>query len=268
MVRYEISPSEFDIIDIHGHYSRFNVFNTPHSEADSLIRIMNRVGIRQLCIAPFLSIKVDCVAGNSMTYEAMRKYPDRILGHACVNPFDEKETISELHKCFEEWGFHAIKLHPDFNVLDSESIRYNAVFEYANAHNLTILWHYGASAGYLEKLAATYENINFVVAHYGGSWDGYRKDEILDLVRDVGNIYTDTASSVAWFGAFERLIDYVGAEKVLFGSDFVFLDAAFQLGRVIGANVDHMTKEKVLGENFKRLLAMMKTYYKKRGYKG
>lgn len=258
MIRFEIPPSRFDIIDIHGHYSRFNVFNAPDSEADSIVGIMDRVGIRQVCIAPFMSIKVDSELGNKMTYEAMRKYPDRILGHACVNPYDEKEMIIELKRCFEEWGFHAIKLHPDFNGLNSGSDRYKTVFEYANDHSLTILWHYGASAAYLEKLAATYSKVSFVVAHYGGSWDGYTKDQILELVRDVGNIYTDTASSVAWFGAFERLIDYVGAEKVLFGSDFVFLDPAFQLGRVIGAEIDDNAKDKVLGSNFKRLLAMKK----------
>ncbi|MEN6315018.1 MAG: amidohydrolase family protein [Clostridiaceae bacterium] len=258
MIWCEMSPTEFDVLDIHGHYSRFNEFHTPDSEADSLVKIMDRTGIRQLCIAPFMSIKLDCRAGNRMTREAMEKYPDRILGHACVNPFNEQETISELQRCFEEWGFHAIKLHPYYNGMESESSRYNTVFEYANAHSLTILWHYGASAAYLKELAAAYKNVNFVVAHYGGSWDGYRKDDILDLVRDVGNIYTDTASSVAWYGAFERLIDYVGAEKILFGSDAVFLDAAFQLGRINGADVERTAKEKVLGDNFKRLLAMRK----------
>lgn len=258
MKGYEIPAPEFDVLDIHGHYGRFNEFHTPDAEADSLVRIMDRIGIRQLCIAPFLSIKLDCRAGNRMTREAMEKCPDRILGHACVNPFNERETRRELCRCFEEWGFHAIKLHPYYNGMEPESGGYNAVFEYANAHGLTILWHYGASAAYLEKLASTYKNVSFVVAHYGGSWDGRRKDDILELVRDADNIYTDTASSVAWYGAFERLIDYVGAEKILFGSDAVFLDAAFQLGRVTGADIDRKAKEKVLGGNFKRLLAMKK----------
>jgi hypothetical protein len=256
MIWYNIPPSKFDIIDIHGHYGRFNLFNAPHSEADSLINTMDRIGIRQLCIAPFLSIKLDCIEGNRMTYEAMRKYPNRILGHACVNPFDETETMEQLTMCFEQWGFHAIKLHPDFNGIESESSRYRAVFEYANAHNLTILWHYGATARYLEKIASDFKNVNFVVAHYGGSWDGYRTDDVLNVVRNIENVYTDTASSVAWYGAFERLIDYVGADKVLFGSDFLFLDAAFQLGRIIGADIEQKEKEKALGGNFKRLLAM------------
>jgi len=258
MTGCKMQASEFDILDIHGHYGRFNDFHTPDPEADSLVRIMDRVGIRQLCIAPFLSIKLDYKAGNIMTRKAMEKYPERILGHACVNPFDKQETMIELRRCFEEWGFHAIKLHPYYNGMEPESSRYNAVFEYANTHGLTILWHYGASATYLEMLASTYKNANFVVAHYGGSWDGHSKDDILELVRDVDNIYTDTASSVAWYGAFEKLVDYVGAEKVLFGSDLVFLDAAFQLGRIIGADMERTEKEKVLGGNFKRLLAMKK----------
>jgi len=38
----------------------------------------------------------------------------------------------------------------------------------------------------------------------------------------------------------------------------VFLDAAFQLGRIIGADMERTEKEKVLGGNFKRLLAMKK----------
>ena len=256
MTGCEMATPQTDVLDIHAHYGMFNEFHTPNSEADSLVRIMDRIGIKQLCIAPFLSIKLDCMAGNRMTREAMEKYPDRILGHACVNPFDEQETKKELCRCFEKWGFHAIKLHPYYNGVEPESDKYNAVFEYANDHNLTILWHYGASSAYLKKLASTYKNVNFVVAHYGGSWDGYRKDAILELVRDVDNIYTDTASSVAWYGAFERLVDYVGAEKVLFGSDAVFLDAAFQLGRIIGADIAQTEKEKVLGGNFKRLLAM------------
>lgn len=254
MIDTEKAGCAFHIMDIHAHYGNFNTYNTPSSNADSLVAIMDRNGISQICIAPFVSLKADLSFGNELTFHAMKKYPGRILGHACVNPFDISGIGKELDKCFKTRGFHAIKLHSDYNGCSPQSPWYEAVFEYADEYSLTILWHCGASRAYLEKLASRYCNVSFVLAHYGGAWDGYSTDEILELVRDVDNIYTDTASSVAYNGAFDRLVEFVGDNKVLFGSDMVFLDAAFQLGRILYSDVPPASKQKILGGNFQRLL--------------
>lgn len=254
MLEMGIPNTKYEILDIHGHHGSFNSFHAPYAGEDSLVEIMDRLGMAKICIAPFLGLTVDFKAGNDATYVAMQKYPERILGHACVNPYHAGETERELVKCFEVRGFHAIKLHPDFNGCEPQYRGFEPVFEYAQANSLTILWHCGASEAYLRKLAERYDRVNFVLAHYGGAWNGYNEDRTLELVRDIPNLYTDIASSVAYNGAFSRLIEYVGEDKVLFGSDMVFLDAGFQLGRVLLCDVPEEAKRKVLGENCRKLL--------------
>jgi Predicted metal-dependent hydrolase of the TIM-barrel fold len=254
MVDYKKKDREFNIVDIHSHYGKFNTFNTRGDDADTMIGIMDRNGIGRTCIAPFIGLKSDAVMGNNLTYAAMRKYPGRISGLACIDPFDKNNIVKELDRCFSEMLFSAIKLHPDMNGLSSESDAYKPVFEYAQHHHLTILWHYEASPSYIEKLALRYVNVNFVLAHYGGAWDGFSHDRVLNLVKSADNIYTDTASSVIYFNAFESLVEYVGDKKVLFGSDMVFLDPAFQLARILGSDIPFKSKEDILGGNALRLL--------------
>jgi predicted TIM-barrel fold metal-dependent hydrolase len=52
----------------------------------------------------------------------------------------------------------------------------------------------------------------------------------------------------------ERSVESVGAERVLFGSDLPFLEAAMTMAHVLTARISDAAKEAILRSNFLRLL--------------
>jgi predicted TIM-barrel fold metal-dependent hydrolase len=217
---------------------------------------MDRVGIEKICVSAMSSLEVDYKYGNDQVAEAIKRHTDRFLGYACINPYEQDDIISELERCFDKLGMVAIKIHPDLNDCPAENYRYNPVYEFADERRLIIMNHSWGSPKYLESLAKKYVNAKFIHAHFGSAWDGFTELDMLKVIRDIPNVYVDNAGSGAYFGAFEKLVSYVGADKVVFGTDMPFLDARHQIGNVVLSEIDESSKIKILSSNFLGLLGL------------
>jgi len=77
---------------------------------------------------------------------------------------------------------------------------------------------------------------------------------MVGLAPDYPNLSLDLASSTAHPGALERLVEAIGADRIVHGSDYPLLDPAYQLGRVLYAEVDEAAKEWILKRNAEGLL--------------
>ena len=68
-------------------------------------------------------------------------------------------------------------------------------------------------------------------------------------VEELPNVYVDTSGG--WYDSemVEYAVRHMGAERVLFGSDYPGRDYAPQIGRVLGANLSEKDREKVLWRN-------------------
>jgi hypothetical protein len=111
-------------------------------------------------------------------------------------------------------------------------------------------------------LAKAIPNLRLVLAHWGGGFPFY---ELMREVRKVAtNIYYDSAASPLLYSPkiFRTVIDIVGADKVLFGSDFPlilyprsqtepdFIPFLNEM-RKLGLSVEEWAK--VMGENAERV---------------
>jgi hypothetical protein len=247
------------ILDAHGHFGFFNTFHIPHASVEEMVRNMDEVGVSQICISAFAALQADCRWGNKLVYEAVCQEPDRFLGYATINPYGSaQQMIEELDRCFGEYNFAAIKLHPDLNGKQVEDEAYLPVYEYANEHRLTILIHYGTLSKYVENIVNRFPDLYIILAHFGGVWDGYTNEPMFDLVNEYPQIYTDTASSVYHFRSIEKLVEKVDPKKIIFGSDMPFLNLAGQVGRITKAKLPPQIKQDILGENFRSLLSKRK----------
>ena len=52
----------------------------------------------------------------------------------------------------------------------------------------------------------------------------------------------------------DKILELIGAEKILFGTDNPWHNPAYSLGRIAYAKISDKEKEKILGGNFKRLV--------------
>jgi len=244
----------FKIIDSHAHLGSYSRFHIEQGGIEELIRQMDRIKVEKITISPMIGLQTDAKLANDITHECIKQYPSRVWGMATLNPNREGEVIDELERCFDTLGMTLIKLHPEESKCPMSRKVYEKVYAFAQERSLPILNHDWQSPERLAKLAETYPAVRFVQAHNGGNWDGKREDPYFDLARDHEHIYIDICASPIFYDALEKLVEYVGPKKILFGSDAPFLNLAFEVGKVILSNLSDDDKQLIFADNFLRMI--------------
>lgn len=241
-------PSPEGIMDAHGHIGRWPATYVPYGDAEGMLISMDRLGIERACVSAFLAVGPDYERGNDMVAEVVRRYPDRFMGYAVLNPNYPEDIEPELHRCFDELGMTAIKLHCELHDVPMDGEHYRKVFEFAEERGLTVLIH----GAVVEDVLKRYPHVNLLSAHVG-LWDGRSRNEVIELAKSYDNLYLDLAASLSYRGALKRMVEEVGADRIVHGSDFPLMDPGYQLGRVIYAEISEEDKWKILRDNARRL---------------
>lgn len=248
-------PSDFDlIIDMHCHMGHFRNFQIPYNDVHGMIPGMDAMGIDIACVTHHAGISSDFRYGNDKVAEAMRLYPGRIVGYCTINPNFPGEVRSEMERCIDGMGFKALKVHPELHddyPLDGPN--YEAVWEFAHDRKLPLLSHTysgGDSLDVFARLADKYPNVTILLGHLA-----FDKglDRSFAMVKEHPNVVIDLTGPVQFHGVVERAVKAVGADRVVYGSDIPFRDAATQLGNVLHAELTREEKAKILGLNSKRI---------------
>ena len=91
--------------------------------------------------------------------------------------------------------------------------------------------------------------MQFIAAHTGNDWErGVR------AIRATKNVYAEICGSDPTAGMVEMAVREVGAERVIYGSDYGGRSFASQLAKVQGADISDHDKRLILGGNVARLL--------------
>ena len=177
-------------------------------------------------------------------------------------------------------GVPGVKLHPVFQGINFDDIRYLRIIDCACENNLIILIHAGFDASFPgadfaspARIRYVYDQLSpdkLVLAHMGG-WDDWDLTEKLLVDCDV---YLDTAYTLSPMrfntdGAasskhyipmsnaqFLRMVRIFGVDHILFGSDSPWTDIAESLQLVKESGLRRSELDAVLGENAARLLGL------------
>jgi uncharacterized protein len=106
------------------------------------------------------------------------------------------------------------------------------------------------------RLAARHPRLRIVFAHWGG---GLPYFELMPEVRAaLANTYYDSAATTYLydFRIFQVTAELIGAERVLFATDYPLLRQGPFLDRVRALNLDESDLRRILGENAARLLGV------------
>jgi len=248
--------SRVPIVDSHVHLGRWASTYMPHCDEVGLIETMDRLGIEKACVSDSLSIGPDYKRGNDRLAHAMKDYPSRLVGYAAVNPNYPKDMGNELERCFKELGMKGIKLHCDLHKYPVEGNNYRTAFEFANSLGIPVLIHGYGGREILERILRHYPNARIIAAHVGG-WDGKSENPAIELAKDYENLYLDLASSIAYRNAFEKMVEMVGADRILYGSDMPLLDPGYQLGRVVRSGLSEEDMGKILSSNARKVFRLL-----------
>ena len=101
-----------------------------------------------------------------------------------------------------------------------------------------------------------YPNATFIVAHTGSSYENARY--CIEAAKKYPNIMLEITYTSTARGMIEFLVDQVGADRVLYGSDLPMRDPSPQLAWVCYAKISVEDKKKILADNIKNIMAKRK----------
>lgn len=244
------------IVDAHGHLGSWFAFAIPDSSTESLVRVMDECGVTSMCVSHLLAIGPDSRAGNALLLKEIQRYPDRFLGYAVFDPHDP-EAAHRTADLLAAPGVVGLKLHPETHEYALDGPGYDAAFELAAERGCVVLAHgmFGSRWCGPERfatVAARYPSAKLLMGHAGLLPAGF--PAAAEVTAHHPNVTLElcgsrmTARHIAW------LVGQVGADRMVFGSDALFLDLRVGLGRVQLAPISPADRDQLLFGTMTRLL--------------
>jgi len=207
---------------------------------------------------------------NDYIIDAVRKYPDRIVGFGSINPAWGEEAIKEIQR-FASKGLKGIgEIHPHSQGFDLGDKRVlDPIVEIASENSLIFLTHSSEPVGHqypgkgtttpevLIRFIQTYPDLVIVCSHWGGGLPFYT------LMPEIGealkNVYFDSAASTFLYSAriFPVVNGLLGASKILFGTDYPLLNQNRIINQIKNSNLSDDEKDSILGYNAAKLLNLV-----------
>jgi len=248
-----------DIIDIHAHLGKYHQFPLAHCDAGDVVQQADELGIRILCVSHMYGLLYDVREGNTLSREAARQFPGRILAGGVLDPRESEEEIeNEFNRCEPHvamWN----ELHPALHRSPINGPGYTTILSLINTKPKPVLVHTDEDDPYsrpdlLEEVVPRFPALPFLIGHSGNVIGGFEK--AVDLALKYENVYLDSTFSRNFLGVMEWLIKKVGAEKILFGSDMPFLNASAQVGKLLSVRITESQRERIFRENARGLLKL------------
>jgi predicted TIM-barrel fold metal-dependent hydrolase len=127
------------------------------------------------------------------------------------------------------------------------------ILKEAERQNMTVSLHNMDWDG-IDKMVAEHPGINFVVAHPGEGEALYRH---IERMKKYGNLYLDvSASGLDRWLALRALVDGVGSERILFGTDYPVCNPGAIIGAILAEPISDRDRENIFSLNAKRLLGL------------
>lgn len=242
------------IIDIHAHVwgkSPEGLLKTKNY----LLKNIDKYGIDKVYIsglANYYSSEEEVAFLNNGVAELMAEHKDRIGGAVYVNP-EHKNTLDIIKKATQEQGFEMIKL---WCCTFADAPCVDPIMEYAEQNGLPVLFHSfkksstqvpNESTGiHVANIARRHPKTKILMAHLGGSaHDG------IPAIRDLKNVWCDQSGSIYHGDDLNYAIEYLGAERILFGTDNAFLT---NIGQIMGADLTDDARDLIFYKNALKLL--------------
>lgn len=238
--------------------------------ADELIASMDIAGVS---VSVILNISWTthelCVETNDYILESISRYPERLVGFCSVQLHSPEAALEEIERCVRG-GIKGIgELRLDIQLLDmGDEQLINPLVDTIKKHKLIMLIHTSEPVGHsypgkgtftpemLYPFIADNPEIAIVCSHWGGGLPFYAL--MPEVERAISNIYFDTAASPFLYypQIYEQAVQLIGADKILFGSDYPLLQQERCFKEIDDCNLPEESKKMILAGNAQRLLGI------------
>lgn len=201
-----------------------------------------------------------------------------LLSFGGIHP--ENEDYSLILRNLAENGVKGVKIHPVFQRVAIDDIRFQRILACASENDMIVITHAGYDIGFpreeyasvarIERVLDTVKPEKFVLAHMGG-WEQWEEVEERIIGR---NVWLDTAFSLIPVEPapgtvrrpeedppltqeqFLRMVRRHGAERILFGTDSPWSGQKQMVAYVRDSELSAEEQERILGGNAAALLGL------------
>lgn len=175
-----------------------------------------------------------------------------------------RKPVEELEHKFK-WNMKGLKIHPVAQCFAPDDERMWPVYEWLVAHDMPITAHTGMNVDGKSKFGEVdrwitileeFKDLKLVLAHMGsGCWD-----QAIEISDKFPQVMFDTAISVSYIDAPTTLDDdeaadmirTIGSKRVMFGSDYPWIDPKREIEHIKHLPISNETKELILGQNARK----------------
>jgi len=248
------------------------LYSDPKSKiatADELIASMDEAGVDISVIVNIgWTTHELCVETNDYIIESVARYPQRLVGFGAIQP-RLPQAAAEIERCAKA-GIRGIgEMRADIQLFDLTNELMMASFvEALRKHKLILLTHASEPVGHdypgkggitpalLYPFITSFPNLTIVCAHWGGGLPFYAL--MPEVKKAMANVFFDTAASPFLYTpqVYNQVIQLVGADKILFGSDYPLLAQSRLLKEIEALDLPEEINDLILSGNALRLLGI------------
>jgi len=209
-----------------------------------------------------------CLETNDYIIDSVSHYPQRLIGFGAVQP-KSASAVAEIERLAKA-GLKGIgEMRPDIQLFDLTDKRIMApLVEALRRRKLILLTHASEPVGHnypgkgnvtpdiLYPFITSFPDLTIVCAHWGGGLPFYGL--MPEVKKAMANVYFDTAASPFLYNPqiYNQVIQLVGADKILFGSDYPLLAQGRLLKETKSLHLAKETESLILSGNAQRLLGI------------
>lgn len=204
---------------------------------------------------------------NSYILDAVQRYPHRLRGMAVVQPLAGVRAVRELERCANAGMIGIGELMPHgqgYRLSDIALL--TPLMDVVRHYHLLVLSHCSEPVGHsypgkgdvsLQEVVAfltAFPDVPFIAAHWGGGLPFYHL--MPEIQRLSTNVWYDTAATVYLYRPeiFPVVAQLVGAERILFASDYGLLRQQRILEHIKRSGLNEEQVAMVIGKNAQTLL--------------
>ena len=253
------------IIDIHAHNGKWERtppvpgLTAPYDylgeTMPEFIADLDRDGVSHCLISSSGALLGDPVEGNVETYRASELDP-RLFAYTYYHPLQVDVSLDEIEKYRAHPSFIGFKTRPEYHGITLDHPSYKPLLQAAESMERPILVHCmlmedarGIAA------AATRCRAPLIMVHAGGGC----YEEAVGLVRDLDNVFIEPVTSMHHTGKIRKILDIVGHERLMFGSDYGLMSRPRIMRTYDEANLSGAEAEAIFRGNALRLFRLSAT---------
>ena len=200
------------------------------ADPETMLADMDHSGVKQsVLLGWYWTQEASCRWHNEVMARWRETAPERFIAFAAIYP---NESVIDQLEAARTLGFCGVgELHFGLQSFTADNPYWQAMAEWCSAHNWPVNFHVTEAVSSAPnsvptplaefvRMAEQHPKLQMILAHWGGGLAFFEQNPRIRKI--LKNVYYDAAASPLLydFGIFRRMIDLVGIEKLVFGSDY------------------------------------------------